>query len=252
MPLTKLFIFYFSLFIVFVNRKSSNCKSNKSVVFAAAGAGGIGVEEGKVVGAHDDGAACVANASQEFHNAFARLGIEVSRGLVGEDDVGVVEDGAGDDDALLLAAGELVRHLVALGLHAHLLEHLGDALLAAVALLPAGGTEDESEVVVDVAVDEELEVLEDNANATAEGRYLAAADVAHVVAEHLGAAAVDVELAVHGLHQAGLAGAHGADEIEELAAIDLEVDILENNVFLLVDIDGLVANEHIFENFSQK
>ena len=40
------------------------------------------------------------------------MGVEIAGGFVGEDDFGVGDDGAGDGDALLLAAGELVGVVV--------------------------------------------------------------------------------------------------------------------------------------------
>jgi len=45
---------------------------------------------------------------EEGHDLVAGLGVEVSGGLVGEDDGGVIDQGAGDGDALALAAGEFV------------------------------------------------------------------------------------------------------------------------------------------------
>ena len=44
---------------------------------------------------------------QQLHNLFARLAVQRSRGLVGEDDVGVVDDGARDGDPLHLSARKL-------------------------------------------------------------------------------------------------------------------------------------------------
>src|SRR5271156_1351130 len=45
---------------------------------------------------------------EESHDFVAGFGVEVSGGFVGEDDGGLVDQGAGDGDALTLAAGELV------------------------------------------------------------------------------------------------------------------------------------------------
>jgi hypothetical protein len=46
--------------------------------------------------------------AQQPGDVVAVAGIEVGGGLVGQDDAGVVGEGPGDGDALLLAAGELV------------------------------------------------------------------------------------------------------------------------------------------------
>ena len=55
--------------------------------------------------------------------------VEVAGGLVGDQDHRPVDERAGDRDPLLLAAGELVGHPVALALEADQLEGLGDHLV---------------------------------------------------------------------------------------------------------------------------
>src|SRR5690606_20377514 len=51
---------------------------------------------------------------EQPHDLARRLGVEAGRGLVDEQDVGVLQEGAGDADALALPAGELVGALVEL------------------------------------------------------------------------------------------------------------------------------------------
>src|SRR5690606_15101917 len=51
---------------------------------------------------------------EQPHDLTRRLGVEAGRGLVDEQDVGVLQEGAGDADALALPAGELVGALVEL------------------------------------------------------------------------------------------------------------------------------------------
>ena len=62
----------------------------------------------RVVGNEHDGLPALLEAAEGLHHELARGGVEVARGLVGEDDRRVVHKGAGDGDALHLAAGELV------------------------------------------------------------------------------------------------------------------------------------------------
>ena len=50
--------------------------------------------------------------------SIAGFGVEVAGGFVGEDDGGLVDEGAGDGDALALTAGELVGLVVHAGLEA--------------------------------------------------------------------------------------------------------------------------------------
>jgi len=57
-----------------------------------------------------------AKVEEEFVEVVGVLGVEVAAGFVGEDDVGLVHEGAGAGSALLFAAGELggfVVHAVA-------------------------------------------------------------------------------------------------------------------------------------------
>ena len=65
---------------------------------------------GRVVGDHDDRLAGLLHAgAQQAEHLRAGARVEVAGGLVGEDDVGPGQQGAGDRDPLLLAAGQLVR-----------------------------------------------------------------------------------------------------------------------------------------------
>ena len=44
---------------------------------------------------------------QDIHDVLFRIGIQIPRGFIGDDDVRVMGEGAGDAHPLLLAAGEL-------------------------------------------------------------------------------------------------------------------------------------------------
>ena len=59
--------------------------------------------------AEEGGAGLAAGVLDEFHGAEGVVGVEAGGGLVGEDEVGLAGDGAGDGDALLLADGEFLR-----------------------------------------------------------------------------------------------------------------------------------------------
>src|ERR1039458_9664034 len=68
---------------------------------------GVGGGEG-VVGDHHDGLSEVVDSlAQKAEQLAARLGVEVSRGLVGKDDLGAAHQRAGGSHPLLLTAGEL-------------------------------------------------------------------------------------------------------------------------------------------------
>ncbi|MES4906617.1 MULTISPECIES: hypothetical protein [unclassified Streptomyces] len=60
-----------------------------------------------VVGDHDQGLAGGAQLVEEPEDVVGRGAVEVSGGLVGEDDQRLVDQGAGDGDPLPLPAGQL-------------------------------------------------------------------------------------------------------------------------------------------------
>src|SRR5207245_4543091 len=58
------------------------------------------------------GLSFLVQADQQLDNDLRSLGVEVARRLVGPDDGGLMHQGAGDSDPLLLAAGEHVRSVL--------------------------------------------------------------------------------------------------------------------------------------------
>ena len=62
-----------------------------------------------VVRHHDDGASLLMEFAQQAQDDLFVNGVEVARGLVGKNDLGIVDQGARDADALLLATGKLRR-----------------------------------------------------------------------------------------------------------------------------------------------
>ena len=65
-----------------------------------------------LVGDEDDGVALRMEFVEEAHDLVAGLRIEVSGRLVGEEDGRLVDEGAGNRDALALSARELVGFVV--------------------------------------------------------------------------------------------------------------------------------------------
>ena len=61
-----------------------------------------------VVRRHDDGRARAVDPVEQLHDPHGRVRVEVPRRLVADEQRRVVDEGARDRDALLLAAGELV------------------------------------------------------------------------------------------------------------------------------------------------
>src|SRR5215469_16723548 len=77
-----------------------------------------------VVGDVDDGLAALSQASEQVKDGVSGVGVEVAGGLVGDEHGGVIGQGAGDGDPLLLPAGELAGQPVAKRAGAHKLQAL--------------------------------------------------------------------------------------------------------------------------------
>ncbi len=164
----------------------------------------------------------------------AALGVEAGGGLVEEEDLGAVGDGAGDLDALGEAAGELRG----IGAGALGEVELGEKLRGALAGLGAG--EAEVEAV-------EVDVFEDGAGAV-EGVVLR--DDADVAAGYGGGCddvdAGDADRAGGGqgaggadADGGGFAGAVGTEQAEELALANAEVDAVDgdDSLFSFIDLE---------------
>ena len=83
------------------------------------------VGDGLLVRDDDDRDALLVEFVKERHDFFAARGVEVAGGFVGEEDVGILHEGASDGDALLLSAREFVGEVVHAVGEADLFEDLG-------------------------------------------------------------------------------------------------------------------------------
>src|SRR3954462_6919479 len=76
----------------------------------------------RLVGDQDHGVARPVELVEELHDLLGSGRVEVAGGLVGEQDGGIVDQGAGDGHALALAARQLVGLVGHAGAEAHLLQ----------------------------------------------------------------------------------------------------------------------------------
>ena len=114
------------------------------------------------MGDDDDGVAFGVDGLEEVGDLFLGLGVELAGGLVGEDDVRVVDQGAGDGDALFLAAGHLADLTPGEICDAGLFERFHNALMSI--LLVLGEVQRDHDVVIGCPVWDEGEVLEHDAD----------------------------------------------------------------------------------------
>ena len=80
-----------------------------------------------LVGDQDDRDAVPIELLEYAHDLIAGPAVQVTGGLVGQDDGGLVDEGPGDGDALLLPAGKLAWLMVQPVTQAHALEGLARA-----------------------------------------------------------------------------------------------------------------------------
>src|SRR5712672_572026 len=126
-------------------------------------AGGEAFGERALVGDHDDGhAEGVLNFAEEEEDLLAGGGVEISGGLVGEEDGGLIYEGAGQCAALLLAAGEFAGSMVVAGAEADAVEGLRYAM-ATLGAVDFGEAERKLDVFREGHSREEIEGLEDHA-----------------------------------------------------------------------------------------
>ena len=178
------------------------------------------------MGDHDDALAeFVDGAAQQVHDLGGRVRVEVAGGLVGDDDGGATHEGAGDGDALLLAAG-----------------HLGGAV--AQAIRDAQGVDDEVEpfllgggpgqahgqedVGARIQGGYQVEGLEHEADAVAaqlgERGVFQGGDVGVFDEDVPGGGGVE---AGEDVHHRGFAGAGGAHDGGEFAGTEADAHVVE-------------------------
>ena len=181
-----------------------------------------------LVGHEDDGKALGVEGAEEGHDLGTALRVEVAGRLVGEDEGGAADEGAGDGDPLLLAAGELVRLVVPPVADADVVEEddgIGGEALAAPALRVDEG---EGDVLLGGDPLQEVELLEDEADGLrAEAGERVVGEVLRVVprdAEDAGAGPVEE---AEDLEEGRFPRARGPDDRDELALPDPQGDALQ-------------------------
>ncbi len=165
------------------------------------------------------------------HFAY-QLGIQRRGRFVKQHDVRLQRQRPGDRHALLLAAGELSGVLVGMGQQADAVEQrqgllAGDRLVQQ--LVIARG---QHHVVEHRAVGEQVEALEDHADAPYPGAHLAFVDdgsaLKIVLAVENDLPAIKAFEGVDGADQGGFAGAGRADDADHLPVLHLQIDAFQH------------------------
>ena len=178
---------------------------------------------------HDD-QAVVRDLGEQVHDLDAGFGVEGAGGLVGQQDLGIVDQGARDGDALHLAAGQLAGLLVHVIAQAHLLQR-GHRAVVAFGARHARQRQRQLHVGQHRLVGDEVVALEHEADA------VVAVGVPVLVFILFGGDAIDDEVprvvvveAAHDVEQRGLARAGGPQDGHELVVAERHRHVVERGL----------------------
>ena len=204
------------------------------------------------VGDHHDGGALLVEFGEQVHHLLAVLGVEVAGGLVGEDELGVGDHGAGDGDALLLSARELLREVLGAVGDGHPLHHRRDPLLA-LRRADVQVAQRQLDVLIDVQLVDEVEALEHEADvALAELGALPLLQLSDLLPQQLVAARGGVVQEAEDVEQRGFAAARRPHHGDELAVLYFERDTVQReglDVFRAEDFGEVLYLYHIVRYF---
>ncbi len=177
----------------------------------------------------------------------AQLGVEVRQRLVHEEDLGLADDGATHRDALTLTTRERLRLARQVLLEVEQLGGLEHAL-GALFLADAGDLQGEAHVLGDRHVRVQRVVLEDHRDVAVLRR-----DVGDIAVADEDAARVDLFEAGQHAQRGGLTATGGADQDQELAVGDLEVQLVDRGAGAAGVEAGCVVKgdgRHVFFSFT--
>ena len=141
------------------------------------------VHQGEVVGGDEHRGAQPVELDEQSQQAAAEAGVDVARGLVGQEQFRPGDERPGDGGPLLLSAREQGRqhvHALAETDPAQELHDLGPVTRFRAPL----DTQGQRDVLVGGEVIEQPEILEDHAHSAAQTRQLGARDAADLLPEH--------------------------------------------------------------------
>ena len=196
-----------------------------------------------VVRDHDD-EAVAGHVAQQVHDLHARLGVEGAGGLVGQQDLGVVDEGARYGDALHLAARHLRGLLVDVVLQADPFQSVEGAL-AALGARDARQSQCQLDVRQDGLVRDQVVGLEDEADAV----VAVSVPVAGLVVLRRNAvddevAALEAVEASDDVEHRRLAGTGLAQHGHKLVVAERHGDLVERH---LHEVGGLVGLDDLLE-----
>ena len=167
------------------------------------------------------------SAANRPHQAAGHVGIDIAGRLVGDEQFGPVDDGAGDRDPLLLPARQGRRTGARPVGQSDPGQHLANRSLD-LFFAGAGDPQRKRDIVEGRQVADQAEVLEHHADSAAEGRQSVALRPAQLRAEQVDPPSGRALCEVEKPEQRGLARAGRAGEEIEAAAAKLEVEVAQH------------------------
>src|ERR1700676_5274453 len=210
------------------------------------------VAEGGValgVGDLNDGGAAFVQAFEELHDLFALCGVKVSRGLVGENELGILDDRASDADQLLLTARKLVGKEIFLADDVEAVEDVADqadALFVGHILI----RERDFQIFEDSKIVDQVIALKNEAD-IGFVQLVAFFDVELVdrlIEEIVFAGPSTVEHA-YDAQQRGFPGAGRSHEGDKLTLLNVDVDTAKHKKFAAAGLEGLLQVSQLNQRF---
>jgi hypothetical protein len=191
---------------------------------------------GEEVAAEDDGGSAVGEGDNEIFDFAAADGVEAGGGFIEDDEFRVIDEGLGEADTALHALGEFPDEAAVDIIEA---DHFEELCATAVAF--GGGQVEEAAEEVDgfpgVEVAVEVGFLGEVTDSAFSG------DVSGGVTEYFDMAAGGVEEPEEHFDRGRFTGAVGAEEAEDFAAADFEVDVIDGA--------GFRAAPEVLEDFGE-
>jgi predicted Zn finger-like uncharacterized protein len=179
------------------------------------------------VGGHDDGGAQPVEGSEQVQEPFRHVGIDIARRLVGDQQIRLRDNRAGDRHPLLLAAGKGGRASAGAVGKSDPGQHFAYRPLDFL-LRPAGNAHRQCDIIEGGQMADQPEVLEDNANSPAKGRQGLPLEVTQFLAKQANAAACGALREVEELEKRRLTGAGRAGEEIEPALGQAEIEVAQD------------------------
>lgn len=186
----------------------------------------------------DDGGAGFVEPFEELHDLVALCGVEITGGFIGENEFGILNDGTGDADKLLLTAGELVGEEILFGDDVEAVESVANKA-GAFFLRNVFVGERNFKIFVDSEVVDQVIRLEDETDVVFV-EFVALFGVHFVyglIKEVVFAAPGGIEHA-DDAEERGLPRPGGTHEGDEFAGLDFERDAAENVKLIDAGVEG--------------